>query len=59
MTHLPYIAGAYALFLAGAAALALDARTRLHRAERRLAALEPRAPRPLAALEPRAPRPTP
>jgi cob(I)alamin adenosyltransferase len=47
MTHLPYIAGAYALFLAGAAALALDARTRLRRAERRLAALEPRAPRPV------------
>jgi hypothetical protein len=42
MTHLPFLAGAYALALLLPAALAFSARRRLARARRRLAAVDPR-----------------
>lgn len=42
MTHLPYIAGAYAAALLIGGILALRAATRLARARRRLAAVDPR-----------------
>lgn len=45
MTHLPYVAAAYALGIAVPAAFALTAWRRLEAARRRLAAIDPRAPR--------------
>jgi cytochrome c biogenesis protein CcdA len=42
MTHLPFIAGAYALGIALPLWLAIDATLRLGRARRRLAAVETR-----------------
>ena len=42
MTHLPFIAGAYGLFVVLAAAYAVGAWRRLATARRKLAALEPR-----------------
>ena len=42
MTHLPFVAAAYALGVGVPAALALLAWQRLERARRRLAALDPR-----------------
>jgi heme exporter protein D len=44
MTHLPYIASAYGLTVLVAGGFALSAWTRMRRARRRLAALDPRAP---------------
>lgn len=42
MTHLPFIAGAYGLTLATVLWLTLGAASRVHRARRRLAALDVR-----------------
>ena len=42
MTHLPFIAGAYALAVAVPVWLAIDAWTRIARARKRLAALDTR-----------------
>ena len=47
MTHLPFIAGSYALAVAVPAWLAISAWTRLGRARRRLAVLDPRLERRL------------
>jgi hypothetical protein len=46
MTHLPYIAASYALAVVVAVIYGVDAWTRLGRARRRLAAIDPRAKRP-------------
>ena len=43
MTHLPYIIAAYGLSLAVPLVFAVAAQTRLSRARKRLAALDPRA----------------
>jgi hypothetical protein len=45
VTHLTYIIAAYGLFVLVAGAFATDAWTRMGRARRRLAALDPRAHR--------------
>jgi hypothetical protein len=45
MTDLPFIAGAYGLFLVIAGGLVLDAAGRVRRARRRLLAVDPRAGR--------------
>jgi heme exporter protein D len=45
MTHLPYIAASYGLFLAAAIAYSASAATRLSRATKRLRAIDPRAGR--------------
>jgi hypothetical protein len=45
VTHLPYIAGAYALGLLIPGGLAIAAWTRMRSATRRLAAVDPRAAR--------------
>ena len=45
MTHLPFVAAAYGLTLAVALALSVGAATRLARARRRLAAIDPRESR--------------
>ena len=46
MTHLPYIVAAYGLTVLVAAVFTVDAWTRMSRARRRLAAIDPRANRP-------------
>ena len=45
MTHLPYIAASYGLFLATVVIYATTAARRLTQATRRLRAVDPRAPR--------------
>lgn len=45
MTHLPYVAASYVLGIGVPVVLGLLAATRLARARRRLAALDPRMPR--------------
>ena len=45
MTHLPYIAASYGLFIAAAATYTLTASRRLAQATRRLRAIDPRAGR--------------
>jgi hypothetical protein len=45
VTHLTYIIAAYGLFVLVAGAFTIDAWTRMGRARRRLAALDPRAHR--------------
>jgi hypothetical protein len=46
MTHLPFIVASYALTVLVAAVYAIDAWTRMNRARRRLAAIDPRTRRP-------------
>ena len=46
MTHLTYIMAAYGLAVLVGGAFSLDAFTRMRRASRRLAAIDPRAHRP-------------
>ena len=45
MTHLPYIVASYALVVVVTAAYGVDAWSRMARARRRLAAIDPRASR--------------
>jgi hypothetical protein len=46
MTHLPFIIASYGLTVLVAAVFSIDAWTRMGRARRRLAAIDPRAHRP-------------